>query len=65
MHSYDNPFGLAIINWMLSTDSAENWKEKGIWVVDGFHKVGQEGHTLTLKLHNSQNFQLSIEDSLF
>ena len=63
MHCNNHPSGVAIINWMLLTDGAENWKEKESRVVDSFHEVGQARQTLTLKSHNSQNFQLSIVDS--
>ena len=46
MHSYTGHSGRAITNWIASTDGVKNRQEKESWVVDTFHEVGQEGHTL-------------------
>ena len=49
MHSYTCHSVPAITNWIASTDGVKNRQEKESWVVDTFHEVGQEGHTLKLQ----------------
>ena len=49
MHSYTCHSVPAITNWIASTDGVKNCQEKESWVVDTFHEVGQEGHTLKLQ----------------
>ena len=60
MHRYTRHSCIAIINWIVaSTDGAKKCQEKESWVLDSFHEVGEEGHTLDFKVTTLKGFLFS------